>query len=218
MAGLRPGVDLAAFASSLVDRDWWWVLAGALAALLSAAELQRNRYPHTLSFLRGCRQFWMYCGLYFAAAAGLALLAGTPLMKQALFPKLPSWAQAIGIGLTLKGLLTANVFTLSAENGVPKKTVSLQAVLDLFIPILLEQMLYAEDHAVKKFIAPAVAKHSDLEAVRAKVEESLPEALDKKDCDRIVKLVRGAETVESVLGRFLRSSGRRAFEHEFPST
>lgn len=120
------------------------------------------------------------------------------------------WIKALYVGIGVKALLHINV----AKFGTTP--IGSELVVQFFEPELLRTILLNEFSAVRAYVAPYAAHHTDLANVRARIIDNIPPTLPAAERAAFQNDVNGAADVTAALELALRFLGRRIFQRIFP--
>ncbi len=194
------------------------ILAFAIAAAITGLELVTSKYPRTYFLFRRSISFYGYLVVYGVIALGVVLLLDVLVANEVITVEgiglENRWVQAIAVGISIKAFLHIRLFNVSV--GTQSFPVGIETVVQLFEPWLLRTIELDHYNALKQFLAPRLASHTNIDVVKAKAKSNLPRALSREERAAFESDVDQAATIEEVMELYLSLLGKKNFNTEFP--
>lgn len=188
-------------------------VAFATALGITGLELITVKYPRTW-FVVVKDWVWLYIALYgllsLAGLWSLDWLVSADKIKLEGLGLSSVWIKALYVGIGVKALLHINV----AKFGTTP--IGSEIIVKAFEPGLLRTILLNEFIAVRAYVAPYAARHTELGNVRAKIIDNIPPTLPAEERAAFQNDVNGCAAVTAALELALRFLGRRIFQRIFP--
>ena len=199
-----------------------WVypaLAFVVAALISSVELITANYPRTYFLvLRKSRALFYYALIYgllafiITLAADYLVAAGKLKLEGMIVGA--KWFRAVAIGIAVKSLLHINLFNITT--GSQTLPIGIETITKIFEPPLIRRIIFDEFDAVRTFLAPYIAKYSNLTDVKALIAANVPPTLPPQESQAFETELNKAANVTQAMERGLRFLGRQTFVRIFP--
>jgi hypothetical protein len=201
------------------------LVAFAVAASVTWFELATSKYPRTLPLLRANTYLYVYAVIYGAFAAGVDIVY--PLLFASPAPATPEitqgmavltanvWLRAALIGLTVKAFLHVRIFELTTGPG-KSFPIGIETVTQIFEPWLLREIGLKHWLVLTQFMAPAVAKYTDVTATRARAVAAIPSSFDATEKAALISDLNVAAAVKDLLLVYLNNVGCDVFRDTFP--
>jgi len=193
------------------------VLCFIVGAIFPCIEFCTSKYPHTGFLIIGKRPLWIYCAIYGVIAIGGFYLSDWLIMSgklkiEGLSTGSP-YVRAVVLGIASKAVMQLNIYTVTA--GSTPFPIGFQTIVQLFEPYLLRSIGLVEFNAVRVFVAPKVAKFTDLGGVKALIKQNIPSSISQQERAAFENDIDKDQTVRDAMERFLRFMGRETFERVF---
>jgi hypothetical protein len=193
------------------------LLAGFIAAAISASELITAKYARTCFLLIRCGWLWAYALIYgligFGVTLGFdSLVASEAIHVQGLGLTSP-WVRAVVIGLSVKAILHINLFNVTV--GAQSRPIGIESLVQLFEPAMLRNILLREFLEARNYVTPYAASNPNLVAVKQQIKANVPASLEQLEKAAFENDVDKAESVPLAMEHFLRFLGRKIFERTF---
>jgi hypothetical protein len=124
--------------------------------------------------------------------------------------------QALIVGVSVKAFL--HIRLANVNTGGPQPfPIGIETLVQIFEPWLLRTIYLDEWNGVRDFVRPRAQEYTDLQAVRQRASENLPERLGTAERAAFLADLEEAPTVEVLMSRYLRLLGRKTFAGTFPA-
>ena len=192
------------------------LLALAIASLVTAIELITSKYPHTAPLIKKCRYLYAYMLIYGLLSFGATL--GFDQLFQSGKIRIEGigsdrWWQAIALGVSTKALLHIRLFSVTA--GAQSFPIGTETIVQLFEPWLLDQITLYEFNAVRDYLKPRAARHTDLVQVKADILTNLPPTFSGPERTAFEADINKQTSVVGAMEMYLERFGTRSFDRVF---
>ena len=196
------------------------ILALLIAGGVSIVELLTGKYARTFFVLtpRRCWALYVYGLIY--ALIGLLAMVGLKALVDAGLIQLQGiglgnpWGQAVAVGFSAKALLHIRLF--NATVGAQSFPIGVETIVLLFEPWLLRTIDLDEFNGVRAFLTPRAQKYPDIDDVRQRIRDDVPENLPEQERKAFLADVEGKQQGSAAMELYLRFLGKASFDRVFP--